>query len=145
MFFDNDGYFNGLNNFTDNLEYANEDLVNFDGIEDNKLNDILRFYDVHEEYVENLVRDFKNIGMDSIGLEDQILELFNNVKAVLVKRDKNLIKNCIESIFIGRENVLKFMEDQKEYIDSNTLKIMNAIVSEYSHHINYLNEAMNIL
>lgn len=147
---ENDGYFNGVNNFIDNLEYIEGNTYRFNDINDNgglenKLDNILKFYEVHEEYVKKLVDDFKNTGIESIGLEDQILELFNNVKAILIKGDKDLIKNCIESIFIGRKNVLKFIEDQKECIDSNTLKIMNAIVSEYSHHINYLNEAMGIL
>lgn len=145
---ENDGYFNGLNNFIDNLEYIEGNTDRFNDSDNdlgNKLDNILKFYEIHEEYVENLVKDFKNTGIESIGIEDQILELFNNVRAILIKGDKDLMKNCIESIFVGRENVLKFIEDQKECIDSNTLKIMNAIVSEYSHHINYLNEAMGIL
>lgn len=153
MFYEdnNGGEYKGLSNFVDNMHYVKDNEVDFcswdkkDMHSSERLNDILKFYEMHEGYVKNLVSEFKTKRISSIGLEDQILELFNNVRSLLIKGDKDLMKNCIESILKGRENALRFIDDQKNYIDSDTLRIMNTIISEYSHHINYLNEAINIL
>lgn len=144
------GIVNELNNFLEGI-YMGEDIVNSyrekvkDTFAKGKLDHILKSYERHEIYVKNLIKDFGSFPTHSVGIEGQILELFNNVKNLLIKGDKDLIKHCIKSISIGKENALGFIEEQKDYIDNRTLDIMNAIVSEYSHHISHLKEAVNIL
>lgn len=144
------GIVNELNNFLEGI-YMGEDIVNSyrekvkDKFSKGKLDHILKSYERHEIYIKNLIKDFGSFPTHSVGIEGQILELFNNVRNLLIKEDKDLIKHCIKSISIGKKNALRFIEEQREYIDDRTLDIMNAIVSEYSHHISHLNEAISIL
>ena len=86
-----------------------------------------------------------NFSSNNLNIENQIIELFNNVRNILENRDLNLIKNSINSISQGRENALRFINDQNNYLDENTKQIMNVIIDEYSNHLNYLNKAVNIL
>lgn len=151
MFYGSNENYNELNNFVDNVQYLNDNEVDFyrfdkrEEMTSGKLDEILKFYEMHEGYVSKIVDEFKVNQLSSIGLENQVVELFNNVKSILVKGDKTLMQSCLKSILEGRENAIKFIDEQKEYMDDNTLRVMNTIISEYSHHVNYLNEAINIL
>lgn len=133
---------NDLNN-TFNNTYIGEDLSKSSSYVAQGIDEILKNYDNHEVRVKELVNDFREDS--TFGLENQILDLFNNVKNLLVNGDRSLIKISIESISQGKENALRFIEEQGEFMDSKTLNIMHSIVNEYSYHINYLNQAMNIL
>lgn len=143
MFYSNE--WNDENDFNNifNSTYVGEDLSKLNSYGTQGIDEILKNYDNHEIRVRELVNDFKEDS--TFGLENQILDLFNNVKNLLINGDKTLIKNSIESISQGKENALRFIEEQGEFMDSKTLNIMYSIVNEYSYHINYLNEAINIL
>ncbi len=143
MFYNNDGkYENDFENIF-NTTYVGDGLsVNYSE-QSGGINYILENYNNHEIRVRELVDDFRD--SSTYGLENQILDLFNNVKNLLISKDTNLIKNSIESITQGKENALRFIEEQGNLMDSRTIDIMNSIVNEYSYHINYLNEAINIL
>lgn len=103
---------------------------------------ILNYYDQRESYIRDLISKFST---NNLGIENQIMDLFNNVKNLLKNRDVNLMKSCMSSIYQGKENVLRFINDQSQNIDENTREIMNVIIDEYSTHLNYLNRAVNSL
>ena len=136
----------GLDNFLNNT-YTDKNDFNLyrEKFLGNRFDHILKMYDEHEEYIKNLINDFKEYGINSSDIESQILDLFNNVRAVFLKEDREMIENCIKSISIGEENVYRFLEDHKEDIDKGTLHIMTSILNEYRYHMMYLNEAIRIL
>lgn len=143
MFYNNESkYENDFDNIF-NTTYVGDNLSKDYVEQSNDINYILENYNNHEVRVRELVDDFRS--SSTFGLENQILDLFYNVKNLLMSRNKTLIKNSIESISRGKENALRFIEEQGNLMDSRTIDIMNSIINEYSYHINYLNEAIDVL
>ncbi len=136
----------GLGNFLNNTYTDKNDFGLYrEKFLSDRFGHILKMYDEHEEYIKNLIKDFKKYGINSSDIESQILDLFNNVRVVFLKEDREMIENCIKSISIGEENVCRFLEDHKENMDKGTLHIMTSILNEYRYHMMYLNEAIRIL
>lgn len=132
---------NLIGDIVDNNYEYNEDCYFGEGVEDS-LDDLLSTYNKREFYIKDMLESFDR---KDTGIESQILDLFNNVKNLLLNKDISLIKNSIYSISSGRENALRFLNDQKDNLDESTIKIMNVIINEYSTHLVYLNKALNIL
>lgn len=118
------------------------EVISSNYVEEESMDRILNTYNEREFHIKTMLESFEN---KDTGIKGQILDLFNNVKNLLINKDTSLIKNSIYSISSGRENALRFLNDQKDNLDESTLKIMNVIINEYSSHLNYLNKALNIL
>ncbi len=108
----------------------------------NTIDSILDTYSKRESYIRDLLSGFTR---KDTGIENGILDLFNNVRALILNKDVSLIRNSIYSISTGRENALRFLNEEKENLDDETIRIMNVIVNEYSTYLNYLNKALNVL
>ncbi len=146
----NDDFNNHVSGETENFnngysfdgEYSGNNLGDFNYDSQDSISNIVQYYNNRESYLKSLVSNFSS---NNLNIENQIIELFNNVRNILENRDLNLIKNSINSISQGRENALRCINDQNNYLDENTKQIMNVIIDEYSNHLNYLNKAVNIL
>lgn len=113
--------------------------------ENNKLKTIYEDYSRNEINTESLFQNLKETPVYSKSVEDEISELFHNVRELLKHGDKGLIKHALEQIEEGKENISKFLENQKQDLDKNTLDIVNLIMNEYIYYMDYLNKALEIL
>lgn len=137
-----------IENIIDDLYLNDGESYKKNRLEENynrELSHLVEIYSSREEYINDLLnRDgFREIVNKDV--ENQIIELFENVKNAIAKGDENLLSKCIETISVGKENVIKFIDEQSEYLDDRSMKIMNVILSEYSYHINHLNKAIDII
>ena len=111
----------------------------------NKLKDIFNSYVENNTNEDIFFEDFKNSSIYSPSVESQISELSNNVSNLLKQGNKELIKHALEQILEGKENISRFLEKQKGYIDENSLNLINLILKKYLHCINHLNKALEVL
>ena len=110
-----------------------------------RLSHLVDMYNSRKEYINELLSSDNFRGVVSQDVENQIIELFENVRNALIEEDEELLNKCIDTICVGKENVIKFIDEQSEYLDDKGMKIMNIILSEYSYHIKHLNKAINII
>lgn len=136
----NDEFNNYISTETGNLGIGNN--IGNDNTSQDSISNIVQYYNNRESYLKNLASNFSG---NNLGIENQIIDLFNNVRNILENRDLNLMKNSINSISQGRENAIRFINDQNNYLDESTKQIMNVIIDEYSNHLNYLNKAIEFL
>ena len=136
----NDEFNNYISTETGNLGIGN--TIGNDNTSQDSISNIVQYYNNRESYLKNLASNFSG---NNSGIENQIIDLFNNVRNILENRDLNLMKNSINSISQGRENAIRFINDQNNYLDESTKQIMNVIIDEYSNHLNYLNKAIEFL
>ncbi len=110
-----------------------------------KLSDLINIYNERRKYITDLLRDLNFRSYIGDGFELQVMELFENVRELLLEGNEELMCKCMESICAGKENVIRFMVDQNYCIDDSVKYVMNILLDEYSYHIKYLNHAINVL
>ena len=127
----------------------NTEKINFtkdsENISNSKLRDIYEAYSKSEINTSKFIEGFRKLSIYSESVENQISELFSNVGRLLKQGNKELIEHALEQIVEGKDNISRFIEEQKDYIDENTLELVNLILKEYLNYIDYLNKALEVL